>query len=193
METRVIAITGGIGSGKSVVSNILRAIGYPVYDCDSRAKALMDSNEKIKHRLRQEIDKSVVDASGSIDRKQLSKIVFNDAVKLTKLNSIVHQYVREDIAISVLKTDSRYFFIETAILYQSGIDQMVDAVWEITAPEEIRIQRVMKRNNCTAEDVIARINSQTFTPETPHPATFNIINDNSQPVLPQIEALIKIK
>ncbi len=193
MRTRIIAISGGIGSGKSVVCNILRAMGWQIYDCDSRAKALMDSSQEIKRRLKEDIDDSVISTSGAIDRKLLSNIVFNNTDKLAILNSIVHQSVREDIASCISETSDQFFFIETAILYQSGIDRMVDAVWEVTAPEDIRIRRVMRRNRCTAEEVSARINSQIFLPETTHPATSYIINDDIHPVLPQIETLMKIK
>ncbi|MDE6808833.1 MAG: dephospho-CoA kinase [Muribaculaceae bacterium] len=189
-EPRLIAITGGIGAGKSVVSNVLRALGYKVYDSDSEAKRLMDTSENIKNDLSTFIDKNVVDDNGTIDRKKLADIVFNDADKLLLLNKIVHAAVRDDIREFTHQSQQYPVFVETAILYQSEIDRMVDAVWDVTAPVDVRICRVMKRNSLTAEHVKARIESQQFTPENPHPNLTIIINDDKTAVLPQIERLI---
>ena len=189
-EPRLIAITGGIGAGKSVVSNVLRALGYKVYDSDSEAKRLMDTSEDIKNDLSTFIDKNVVDDNGTIDRKKLADIVFNDADKLLLLNKIVHAAVRDDIREFTHQSQQYPVFVETAILYQSEIDRMVDAVWDVTAPVDVRICRVMKRNSLTAEQVKARIESQQFTPENPHPNLTIIINDDKTAVLPQIERLI---
>ena len=189
-EPRLIAIIGGIGAGKSVVSHVLRALGYKVYDSDSEAKRLMDTSENIKNDLSTFIDKNVVDNNGTIDRKKLADIVFNDADKLLLLNKIVHAAVRDDIREFTHQSQQYPVFVETAILYQSEIDRMVDAVWDVTAPVDVRICRVMKRNSLTAEQVKARIESQQFTPENPHPNLTVIINDDKTAVLPQIERLI---
>lgn len=190
MDKKLIAISGGIGAGKTIVSQIVKAMGYPVYDCDSEAKRLMDSSDAIKRRLREEIHEMAIDSDNNIDRRLLAEIVFNDSEKLSLLNSIVHKSVKDDIATFTHLTASPLIFIETAILYQSGIDRMVDGVWEVTATENIRIERVIKRNNCTPENVADRIRSQQFIPERPHPFTDIIINDNTTPLLPQIEQLI---
>lgn len=187
----LIAVTGGIGSGKSVVCNVLRTLGYPVYDCDSRAKALMDADQEIKRRIASEITPSAIDADGRIDRKALSRIVFNDADKLNTLNAIVHSAVRADLRAwrKALKCD--VCFVETAILYQSGLDREVEAVWEVTAPVDVRIARVQKRSGLTADEVRARIASQSFTPPTLHPLTYPIINDGRTSLLQQIAALLR--
>ena len=124
------AITGGIGSGKSVVSRVLRILGYPVYDCDSAAKSLMDADEEIKRRLIDEIDSLAV-VDGVIDRRRIAEVVFADAEKLAALNAIVHAAVREDIASWVFSQDSDRLFVETAILYESGLNRMVDAEWRV--------------------------------------------------------------
>lgn len=186
-----IAITGGIGAGKSVVSRILRAMGLDVYDCDSEAKKLMDRSNAIKRRIADEIHCDAIKSDGEIDRALLASIVFNDTMKLQILNDIVHGCVREDIAGRVSVSPGKLFFIETAILYQSGLDRMADRVWEVTAPDDVRIRRVMRRNGCKAEDVAGRIASQQFIPEAPHPATDIIVNDDVTPVLPQIVSLLE--
>lgn len=187
----LIAITGGIGSGKSVVSSILRVCGYKVYDCDVNAKLLMDNSNDIKREISNRIDNSVVTPQGDIDRPLLSSIVFGNQSKLNILNEIVHGAVRTDI-INWRDTnvESPCLFIETAILYQSGLDEIVDEVWEVTAPEEIRVDRVIKRNNFSREQVIARINSQNYIPPQLHSVTKSITNDEVTPLLPQILSLL---
>lgn len=203
----LIAIVGGIGSGKSVVSRIVRIMGYEVYDCDSHAKQLMDASDDIKERIKSEIHPECV-TGGRIDRKRLAEIVFDDEEALRKLNGIVHKAVREDLkrwvsdrngkssdsnGDGVLLSDDKVLFVETAILYQSGLDRMVDRVWEIVAPLELRVKRVMARNSVDRKEVMSRIESQnSFIPSTLHPSVTHIINDGKLPLLPQIEHVIGI-
>lgn len=184
----IIAITGGIGSGKSVVSKILRCLGYYVYDCDSEAKRIMDTSEDIKRKLCELISKDSVQ-NGKINRPLISKIVFEDKSKLTTLNNIVHQFVLRDI---IKKSkDYNYFFFETAILHQSGFDIICDEVWEVTAPIETRINRVIKRNGLPRKQVVDRINSQNYIPTQIHKNVINILNDDINPILPTILTLLK--
>lgn len=192
MKQTRIGISGGIGSGKSVVSRILRILGYPVFDCDSEAKALMDEDEIIKVRLREEICSEVV-ANNVINRARLAEIVFADSEKLQILNAIVHAAVRRRFAEWVSCQVSTIVFAETAILHSSGMIDDMDEEWRVTAPEQIRIERVMRRNSMTADQVKARIASQQADENPisqPVPQTL-IVNDNSTPLLPQIvEALL---
>lgn len=188
----IIAITGGIGAGKSVVSDILRAIGYPVYDCDSRARAIMDSDPAILRALADEISPEVIGRDGAIDRPKLASIVFNDPDKLQRLNSIVHAAVRADLQ-QWMGSVGTLAFVETAILYQSGLDRMVDEVWEVAAPEALRIERVCRRNSLTPEQVQARISSQRFQPECPHPRVCHILNDGVHSLLLQIHSYLKMR
>ncbi len=185
------AITGGIGAGKSVVSRILRTLGYEVFDCDIEARRLMDADPEIKRRLKEEISPETVTDNGTIDRRRLSEIVFADKSMLEKLNAIVHASVRDDIDRWRSHPErTNRLFVETAILYESGLDRMVDDVWCVTAPEDIRIARVIARNNCSEDDVRARIESQNFIPAHPHPNVFDIINDGFEPVLPRVLSLL---
>lgn len=189
-STRLIAITGGIGSGKSVISDILRAMGHKVYDCDTRAKALMDTDESIKNDLIDLISIDAVRNDRTIDRKLLSEIVFNDPDALSRLNSIVHKAVRADLRRWRDTSSDKTVWVETAILYASRLDREVDEVWEVTAPTELRVQRVMKRNSMSREQVLARISSQSTTAAQLHPLTKTIVNDGVEPVLPQILSLL---
>ncbi len=189
-STRLIAITGGIGSGKSIISDILRAMGHKVYDYDTRAKALMDTDESIKNDLIDLISIDAVRNDRTIDRKLLSEIVFNDPDALSRLNSIVHKAVRADLRRWRDTSSDKTVWVETAILYASRLDREVDEVWEVTAPTELRVQRVMKRNSMSREQVLARISSQSTTAAQLHPLTKAIVNDGVEPVLPQILSLL---
>lgn len=186
MTPRTIAITGGIGCGKSVVSRILRLRGYKVVDTDSHARAIMDTDEEIKRRLAEEIAAETV-VDGVIDRRRLARIVFADRRKLERLNAIVHSKVRESLM--RMAADSRGpLFIETAILFQSGLNRMVDAEWRVVCPPELRISRVMARNGISRDEVLARMGSQDFTPapSEPQPPLTLIHNDETRSMLVQI-------
>lgn len=192
-DRTLTAITGGIGSGKSVVSRILRVLGYPVYDCDSRAKALMDADELIKQQIIDAIDRETIATDGTIDRRRLASIVFADAEKLAALNAIVHSAVKLDICRWAEQCGSRHSFVETAILFQSGLNETVSDEWRVAAPDEIRISRVMKRNSLLRPEVEARIASQIFvpSPEMRVPPLYEIINDDKHALLPQVQTLLK--
>ena len=196
MIHHLVAITGGIGAGKSIVSRVLRAKGYQVYDCDSRARAIMDSDPEIKTRLHAEIHPKALRPDGTIDRRLIASVVFTDPDRLAALNAIVHGAVRADIARWRRQTEAPLAFIETAILYQSGLDRMVDEAWLVEAPEEIRVDRVCSRDNTTPEAVGHRIASQTAETaklqNTPAPPlrTSTLLNDTSHSLLLQIAALL---
>ncbi|MDE6394102.1 MAG: dephospho-CoA kinase [Duncaniella sp.] len=189
---RVIAITGGIGSGKSVVSRIVEVMGYDVYDCDREAKILMDSSERIKHDISTRIAAECI-RDGAIDRVALAEIVFSDSDKLDTLNAIVHAAVREHLSGWIgSHPDASTCFVETAILYQSGLDAMVDEVWEVDAPDELRIQRVMRRNNMPREKVEDRVHAQnSYVPVRLHDVRRLIVNDGDTAVLPRVEDLLR--
>ncbi|MDE6489569.1 MAG: dephospho-CoA kinase [Muribaculaceae bacterium] len=188
---RVIAITGGIGSGKSVVSRILRVMGYPVYDCDTEARLLMDGDTAISRRIANEISPEAIDDDGKINRPKLAEIVFTDRQALERLNNIVHSAVRDHLRQWIDRHQpTSTCFVETAIPYQSHIDTMVDEIWEVDAPEEIRISRVMARNNLSRREVENRIEAQRYTPDRLHPNTRHIDNSPSSPLLPQLLRLL---
>lgn len=183
----LIAVTGGIGAGKSVVCRVLRTMGYPVFDCDSEAKALMDADCDIKRRIAIEIDESAV-CCGNIDRRRLAEIVFADVAKLEILNSIVHGAVRQRIAEWEQTLAGRLLFVETAILFQSGLNRLVDEEWRVEAPRDMRVERVMMRNAMTREQVEARIEAQEYvvSPDEPKLHLVRLFNDERHSLLSQI-------
>ena len=166
---KLIAICGGIGSGKSVISQILSLLGYEVYDCDSRAKLLMDNSEEIKTELFDYFGNEVLDSDRNINRRYLSKRIFGDIEALNRVNSIVHPRVVSEIVSLAKNSRNDCYFFETALPQESGLDSIADEVWLVTAPVEERIARVQRRNGMSRDQVMRRINSQDYS---------NIQNDN---------------
>ncbi len=186
MHKRIIAITGGIGAGKSVVSSILRVAGYQVYDCDSRAKQLMNTSEEIKNALTMKFGREVYNRDGTLNKTRLSDIIFNDADALHCVNSIVHPAVRDDITQWAQKQEHNILFVETAILKEGGIDTIVNEVWNVVAPVETRVERVMKRNATSRNKVMERINNQQPLSHCTELNVIDLINDSYTPLLPQV-------
>lgn len=190
MADKLIAVSGGIGCGKSVVCKVLTSLGYEVFDCDSEAKRIMDCSPAIKEEIAERISRDVI-VEGKIDRSRLAEIVFSDAEKLGILNSIVHKHVISELLDWSSKRGGTVF-VETAILYESGLDKVVDEVWEVVAPKRKRIIRASRRDGVDEKLVMARIERQEETVvECPHPVTHEIINDDVIPVLPQVLSLLK--
>lgn len=144
---KTVGIAGGIGAGKSIVSRMLSVMGYPVYDTDARARAIMDFSDDIKAFLCREIHPDAVDACGAIDRRLVGEVVFACDEKRLKLNGAVHDAVREDLRKWVIShAGSDVVFVECAIMCESGIAEMVDAIWVVEAPEALRVDRICRRN-----------------------------------------------
>ncbi|MBR5437245.1 MAG: dephospho-CoA kinase [Muribaculaceae bacterium] len=191
---KIAVISGGIGSGKSVVSRIVSALGYATYDCDSQAKSLMDNSGEIKLRIAEMISPDVISANGSIDRQKLAFIVFSNPDKLKILNGIVHGAVRDDVTRRVSEMpDNEYLFVETAIPHESGIDVMADVIIYVEAPLQVRVERVVRRSGLSEEQVLSRIDAQQGETAAidANPDAIHILNDGSTPILPQIFGTLK--
>ncbi len=188
---KLIAICGGIGSGKSVISHILTLMGYEVYDCDSRAKALMDGSEEIKAELCNAFGDEVLTSDRRINRKYLSEKIFGNKESLSRVNSIVHPRVVAEIISLAQNCQSDYYFFETALPQESGLDKVADEVWLVTAPVEERIARVQLRNGLSRQQVLSRINSQDYS-NIQNENVKTIVNDGVQSVLCQLIKLLTI-
>lgn len=186
---KLVAISGGIGSGKSVVSHLLTLLGYSVYDCDSRAKLLMNRSEDVKRELREAFGDDVITPQETVNRDVLSKIIFGNAEALKTVNSIVHPRVVAEIMSLAGKCNDEYFFFETALPQESGLDKLADAVWLVTAPVEKRIERVIKRSGLTREQVMARIASQDYSNIKNNRVEY-IINDENKSLTNQLLTLL---
>lgn len=181
-----VGITGGIGGGKSVVSRFLRILGYSVYDSDEQAKVLMARSSCIQEQLSAEFGADIY-VGGVLNRTRLAERVFADKAALQRLNAIVHPAVKADFAEWCRKRSAEpVLFIESAILLEAGFSDTVDEIWLVTAPETVRVNRVIARNHCSAEEAISRIRSQMSDAEKEKYASAVILNDGEKPLIPQI-------
>jgi dephospho-CoA kinase len=185
---KVIGLTGGIGSGKSLVAKVLEAMGYPIYYSDERSRELVDKDQDIKKELTELLGDEVY-SDGQLNRSFLAEKLFsNDEVRL-KVNSIIHPRVRAGFALWVSEQRSHVVFNEAAILFETGAYKSFDAMVLVTAPESTKIARVMQRDKCTEASVRERMATQ-WPDETKIPlADFQLINDDRTPLLKQIEEL----
>lgn len=179
-------ITGGIGSGKSVVTRIFRLLGIPVYDSDAEAKNLYEKNPEITAKIFREISPDVEDKNGRLDRKKLAGIVFTDPELLVKLNRIVHPYVKKDYENWRKDQSSVYVIREAAILFESGLYKDCKMIISVYAPVELRIQRVRERDRRTRAEVEGIIASQMTDEERILKSDFVIRNDETQLIIPQV-------
>lgn len=190
-HSNLIALSGGIGSGKSVVAEILRKLGHTVIDTDLLAKSLMDNDDSIKDCLLTEITPAALNPDRTINRKAIAEIVFSNKEKLAALNRIVHDKVKDAISgLAANHVSTTPIFIETAIPFSSGIDKMVSAIWLVEAPVNLRLERIIKRNNSTRQEALSRIEAQQSELSRSHPYTFIINNDGVEALLPQINRLL---
>ncbi|PIE48293.1 MAG: dephospho-CoA kinase [Flavobacteriales bacterium] len=188
--TKIIGLTGGIGSGKSAVSNYLKQASVSVYDADTEAKKLMHNDSEVKAELIR-VFGSETYVDGVLQTKVLARKVFNDKNLLSKLNAIVHPAVRRHLKTFVEESCQPYVIVENAILYESGFDALCHFVVCVTAPLDTRISRVMTRDGVSHAQVMARINNQWDEADKVKRADMVITNIDWAETEPQIEALIK--
>lgn len=186
-----VGITGGIGSGKSLVCRIFQCLGISVYDADSRAKSLMTTDGILVSQIRQEFGDLAYHADGSLNRKYLGETVFNDPDKLELLNKLVHPRVGEDYR-QWLKENSREVYVlkEAALMFEAGSYKALDKIIVVYAPEDIKVSRVLGRDLHRSEkDVRAIIKNQMPDEAKLKRADHIIFNDDSQLVIPQVLSL----
>lgn len=186
---KTIGITGGIGSGKSVVCKILKVLNYPIYDTDSQAKILMTKSDVLKSRLKTLIGEDVY-KNDEINRVKMSSFIFSSEVNRNRVNAIVHPEVFAHFNKWRLEQNSDIVFIESAILHESGLGNMVDEVWCVIADKEVRIDRVMERNGLSRSEVLSRINSQTPDEDIIRLSDYTIDNSGNSSLLRQIIKLL---
>lgn len=187
---KVIGITGGIGSGKSIVSMVFRQLGIPVYDSDAEAKLLYDKFPELRDAVRKQISEEAFDSNGKLDRKKLAEIVFQFPEKLEILNQLVHPLVKKDFQNWVHKhPEAEYVVKEAAILFESGAYTDCDKVITVVAPRDIRMQRVRERDRKTKAEIEAIMDRQSNDEEKIKRSDFVIQNDERELILPQVLAI----
>ncbi len=180
-----VGITGGIGSGKSIVCRIFSSLGIPVYNADDAAKKIMQHDESVKQKLKLVLG-NVYDDAGNLERKKIANLIFHNRELLTAINNIVHPAVIADSIDWEQTVTTNYFIRESAILFESGTYKNLDKIILVDAPDNLRIERTMKRDNRTMEEVLSIINQQWSAEKKKTLADYVIINDDKHALLPQV-------
>lgn len=190
-EPLLIGITGGIGSGKSVVSKVLKHYAVPIYDSDREAKRLMNDDSQIRTQLTLLFGRELY-RNNTLNRKLLADLIFHDTQKLQQVNSLVHPIVTRDFIAWAHRQNAPVAAIESAILFEAGLDKTVSFTIQVTAPLEERIKRVMIRDYANREAVIARIQNQMDDTKQAELADIVIQNDAHHSLLLQVENLMTV-
>jgi len=185
-----VGLTGGIGSGKSLISKIFSTFMIPVYNSDLETKLLYQSDNYLKDKLIKLFGNEVYLENGHINAKYLGGIIFSDKNQLSELNSLVHPRVKLHFEKWLqTKENHPYIIKESAILFESNAYKNLDKIIIVTAPDEIRIKRVIKRDSVSRNLVLDRINNQLPQEKLIERANFIIVNDGTKAILPQVFAI----
>ena len=178
-----VAVTGGIGSGKSYVCRLIERRGIHVYDCDSAAKRIMASSDEIKAALCRVVGEDVL-SEGRIDKAVLASYLLKSEKNAQQINRIVHPAVAEDFI------SSGYSWMECAILFSSGFDKLVDKVVCVTAPLEVRVDRIVRRDNISRDNALEWIGRQMPQEEVKTLSDYELVNDGVMDVDIQIDKIL---
>jgi len=190
--TKIIGLTGGIGSGKSTVASYIASKGIPVYIADEEAKKIMELPEVISE-VKQLFDEDVLLENNQLNRTKIAEIVFKNPQKLQELNAVIHPKVKQHF-INWLKQYEDFPFVvkEVAILFETGGDASCDKIILVTAPEEVRIKRVMQRDKTERINVKNRIKNQLSDKEKKAKSDFVIENIDIKNTMKQVDKVLKI-
>ena len=180
-----VGLTGGIGSGKTVVANIFKVLGIPVFDADAAAKEIMEKDELLITRIKKEFGDESYEGE-KLNRKYLADKVFNDSYQLDKLNAIVHPAAIQVGIDWAEKQTAPYIIKEAALMFEAGSAFNLQYVIGVTAPKSLRIKRVIQRSNLAREEVLSRMNRQISDVIKMRLCDFVIMNDEQQMILPQV-------
>ena len=190
---KIIGLTGGIGSGKSVISELLRTMGIPVYDSDNEARKITSNSLVIRDCLSKRFGMKLYQGN-VLNKSLLSSFIFRDKENLKFVNSIIHPEVQKDF-MSWKKTcknkNASFVVIESAILFESDFDKITNITINVSAPLEKRIERVQKRDQLDRGSILNRMSNQMSEDERKKKSDHTIINDDYQALLPQVEYLLK--
>lgn len=187
----IIGLTGGIGSGKSYIARLLEQKGCPVYYTDDEAKRLMLQNNDIRTQLVALLGDDAYLSNGQLNKKRLAAYLFGDKSHADKINAIVHPAVRKDFLDWVERQKASVVVMECAILFESGFNNLVTVVIAVSAPENVRLVRIMSRDHCSSEQAMARINSQCDESERCQRADFVLLNDGVEDISKATDKILK--
>ena len=181
-----IGLTGGIGSGKSVVASLLETYGMSIYIADKESKQLLNASPSIRAQLTALLGDSIYDAGG-LNRRLMASLIFNDAKLLAQVNAIIHPQVAHHFKQWLSRQTSTFAVLESAILFESGFSDLVDICMLVYAPRELCIKRVMSRDGITETEVLKRMQHQISDEEKKILSDHVIYNDDIHALIPQIE------
>jgi len=186
-------ITGGIGSGKSIVSEVMKVMNIPVYNADEASKNILKTNMSVQEQLRETLGESIF-SGGELNKAQMASLIFNNPDLLAKVNAIIHPAVFDDFERWCNNHRNQAIVAcEAAIIFESGMNRFLDYVIMVSAPIQLSVERAMQRDNVTEQQIMTRIKNQLPDEEKIKLADFTVINDNRQAVIPQVrEILYKI-
>ncbi len=188
-----IGITGGIGSGKTLVCSIFASMGIPIYNADERAKWLMQNHQPLKEEIIKAFGSEVYNGDGALQNAVLAQKVFGNKAQLEILNGLVHPAVAKDGQTwQEQHQHAPYTIKEAALLYESGSYKSLDKIIVVAAPESIRIERVLKRNTTSVEEIKKRMAYQMPEEEKISRADYVLVNDGQTPLLKQVLELHKV-
>ncbi|MBO7601554.1 MAG: dephospho-CoA kinase [Bacteroidaceae bacterium] len=184
-----LGITGGIGSGKSVVAHVLQALGIPVFDCDAESKRLTVVHPHIRQQLVALLGAKVYQGN-ALNKPYLANYLFSSPEHVQQINSIIHPVLKDYFLQWVSEQSTKFVAIESAILFEAGYDDVVDYVVMISAPLEVRIARSIRRDGVTRSAIEERIRQQMDDEEKRRRSQFDVVNDGVVPVIPQVLEII---
>jgi len=186
-----VGITGGIGSGKTVIGKIFSLLGIPVYNADTEAKKLLNTNQAVRSKLISIFDPGIYLPNHTIDRKKLASLIFNNEYLLKQVNEIVHPEVRRSFLEWSEKQTSPFVLFEAAILFESGQYREMDYNILVVADEQVRIKRVTERDSVTEKQVWERMKNQWKDEEKIKLSNFVIRNNECELIIPQVFEILK--
>lgn len=187
-----LGVTGGIGSGKSVVCDVLRLHNIPVYDADLEAKNLNDTSPVIRKKLTESFGQDLY-RNNRLDREKLAHLIFNNEENLRTANSIIHpELAKHFMEWAKQREQHPVVALDAAVLFEAGFQSVLDKTIIVLAPLEIRIERAVKRGNLTKEQITARANKQMSDKEKAELADFIIQNDGQHSLLEQVDKILQI-
>jgi dephospho-CoA kinase len=180
-----LGVTGGIGSGKSSVCRVFNVLGIPVFYSDSEAKAIMNNDLSVRSKINAIAGKDLF-LNGNLDREELAKIIFNDEELLRRVNALIHPLVFQNFIQWTDMQTAPYVIMEAAILFESGASELVDKVLTVVAPLDQRIERTVKGNQLTREQVMDRIRNQMDDDVRVKNSDYIIYNSENDMIIPSV-------
>ncbi len=185
-----IGITGGIGSGKSVVSELMKIMNIPVYNADDASKNILKTDLSVQKKLKELLGDHIF-SGDELNKALMASLIFNNPDLLSKTNAIIHPAVFDDFNNWSKKQKTEMIACESAIIFESGMNRFLDHVITVFAPVKTRIERAKMRDNASEEQIISRIKNQFPDEEKVKLSDFTLVNDNRQAIIPQLRTILR--